>query len=187
MIKLAANAMKTKMDKYAGNLSDEVAIICQLVDPRFKADLLGDYIHPTEAKAKLRDFMRHYSSPNKQFQEKQESSWMAAVVARRKANATDTWVDEVDLYFAEPAIPIRSDPFEFWKSQSGKFPTIAKLSRDYLTIQATSVPSEQIFSRAGTLINSRRNRLGDDTVQMLMALQSWMRSDWVQSLGEAAL
>ncbi|GET57221.1 ribonuclease H-like domain-containing protein [Rhizophagus irregularis DAOM 181602=DAOM 197198] len=48
-----------------------------------------------------------------------------------------------------------------------------KIVRDYICITATSVPSEQAFSKSGELI-SKRNRLGDHSIEARMCLNSWI-------------
>ncbi|OAE30482.1 hypothetical protein AXG93_942s1260 [Marchantia polymorpha subsp. ruderalis] len=52
------------------------------------------------------------------------------------------------------------------------YPRIQLMARNYLAPTATSVPSECASLRAGTTINKRRARLGDDDVQAICELQS---------------
>jgi hypothetical protein len=47
---------------------------------------------------------------------------------------------------------IFADPLAWWKGNERKFPILAKLARMYLAIQATSAPSERIFSVASRII-----------------------------------
>jgi hypothetical protein len=46
---------------------------------------------------------------------------------------------------------------------------------DLLAIPATSVPSEQVFSKAGDLITKRRNRLSKKNIRILMLLEAWLK------------
>ena len=48
------------------------------------------------------------------------------------------------------------------------------MARDYLSIQATSVPSEQAFSIAKNTINPIRNRLDSEKVRAMLCLKSWI-------------
>jgi hypothetical protein len=48
------------------------------------------------------------------------------------------------------------------------------MARDYLTIQATSVPSEEAFSIAGNTISKTRNRLSSETARACLCLKSWI-------------
>ena len=68
-----------------------------------------------------------------------------------------------------------ADPFSWWKAHDKRFPALAKLARDLLPVQASSVASESTFSGAGTLIRDNRSSLGDDTIRANMRLRSWQR------------
>jgi hypothetical protein len=52
-----------------------------------------------------------------------------------------------------------------------RFPVWASLARDYLSIMASSVSSEQAFSSAGITISKRWNRLKGDIVEALQFLK----------------
>ena len=47
------------------------------------------------------------------------------------------------------------------------------MARDYLTIQATSVSSEQAFSVVGNTISKTWNRLSPETARACLCLKSW--------------
>ncbi|CAG8839952.1 40934_t:CDS:2, partial [Gigaspora margarita] len=40
------------------------------------------------------------------------------------------------------------DLLDWWKLNCTRFPNLSKMSKDYLAIQSTLVPSEQVFSKA---------------------------------------
>jgi hypothetical protein len=50
-----------------------------------------------------------------------------------------------------------------------------KIAFDTLYIPATSVPSEQIFSKTGDLITKKRNRLSSKNIRVSMCLNSWLK------------
>jgi len=52
---------------------------------------------------------------------------------------------------------------------------IAFMARDYMGITATSIFSECAFSMAGNVVSKRRARLGDDAVQAICDLQSFLK------------
>ncbi|CAG8780206.1 28544_t:CDS:1, partial [Racocetra persica] len=49
---------------------------------------------------------------------------------------------ELEEYLAVPQIPFGSDPFTWWKINKERFPVISRLARIYLSVSATSTPSE---------------------------------------------
>ena len=51
------------------------------------------------------------------------------------------------------------------------------MSRDYLSIQATSVACEQAFSVAGNTITKTRNRLDPETARSILCAKSWIEND----------
>ena len=65
-------------------------------------------------------------------------------------------------------------PLAWWKSYmyETQFPILAKLTRKYLCIPATSVPSERALtcSTAGLVVNSKRACLLPENVNMLVFL-----------------
>ncbi|KIK33711.1 hypothetical protein CY34DRAFT_32916, partial [Suillus luteus UH-Slu-Lm8-n1] len=52
-----------------------------------------------------------------------------------------------------------------------RYPVWASLARDYLSIMAASVSSEQAFSQGGITISKRRNRLKGDIVEALQCVK----------------
>lgn len=63
------------------------------------------------------------------------------------------------------------DPFDWWKVNESKFPSVAKLAQRYLCVPGTSVASERIFSTAGDIVNANRSRLAPENVDKLIFLQ----------------
>lgn len=56
--------------------------------------------------------------------------------------------DEVDRFFDATLIrDKRSDPILWWKSNETRFPALAKLARDILSIPATAIPSGALFTQ----------------------------------------
>lgn len=55
------------------------------------------------------------------------------------------------------------------------FPRVALMARDFLGVTSTSVPSECVFSNSGTVVSKRRARLGDDAIQAICELQSFLQ------------
>lgn len=58
-----------------------------------------------------------------------------------------------------------------------KYPTWRSLACDYLSIMATSVSSERVFSGAGITISKQRGQLGDDVVKATQFLKAAIKKD----------
>lgn len=79
---------------------------------------------------------------------------------------------EVSKYLMMPNIERKSDPLKWWrKTGHYMYPHIWTVARKYLAIPATSVPSERVFSSAGTIISKKRASLSDDVAADLIMLR----------------
>jgi hypothetical protein len=77
---------------------------------------------------------------------------------------------QFQCYLAEPQLRYDFDPFEWWKSHEKKYPLVAKVTKKFLSIPATSVSSERCFSTAGNVVTPKRNGLAPENVNMLVFL-----------------
>ena len=66
------------------------------------------------------------------------------------------------------------EPLSWWHTHSTEYPILSKMAQDYLSVQASSVACEQLFSLAGNVVNKKRNRLDKDTTRACLCLRSWM-------------
>ncbi len=77
--------------------------------------------------------------------------------------------DVLDRYFQSPQCQdISINPMDWWRQHEVRFPALAILARKYLSLPATSVASERMFSCAGNYVTDTRNRLTDDCVSDLV-------------------
>uniref|UniRef100_A0A3B1JXR9 HAT C-terminal dimerisation domain-containing protein n=1 Tax=Astyanax mexicanus TaxID=7994 RepID=A0A3B1JXR9_ASTMX len=82
---------------------------------------------------------------------------------------TDAFI-EMRRYSEEKPILRHGDPLLWWKTNEPTFPCLSKLAKKHLTVIATSVPAERIFSKAGQLVSERRSSLKVKNVNMLLFL-----------------
>jgi zinc finger BED domain-containing protein 1 (E3 SUMO-protein ligase ZBED1) len=69
-----------------------------------------------------------------------------------------------------------TDPLQWWYNHGRvSFPMLQGLAFKYLTIPATSVPSERLFSSAGDIISSKRASLGAELARELIFLNGNMK------------
>ena len=77
---------------------------------------------------------------------------------------------EVRLYLHEQPVSPRTDPLDWWKLNSARFPRVAQVARTILSIPATSTPAERVFSGSGNIVDKKRNRLKPSMVDALVFL-----------------
>lgn len=85
---------------------------------------------------------------------------------------------ELEHYFTQPTVSRQSDPIQFWKTHQMVYPNLAPIAVEYLSVVATSVPAERLFSRAGNILDPCRSRLSNNTFSQILFLNSLDRSDW---------
>ncbi len=79
---------------------------------------------------------------------------------------------EVLKYFKMSNLPRSSDPLAWWISIGKElYPNIYKVALRALIIPGSSVPSERVFSHAGSIISKKRSSLADDTAANLIFLK----------------
>ena len=67
-----------------------------------------------------------------------------------------------------PALPETTNVYQWWYINKHSFPVLSRMARKYLSIPATSVPSERLFSDAGNQVTSQRTRLAPEVVNQLL-------------------
>jgi len=58
---------------------------------------------------------------------------------------------EFDHYMKSAPLQFDKNPLEWWKKEQQRFLKIAEIAKKRLTIPATSVPCERVFSKAGQI------------------------------------
>lgn len=77
---------------------------------------------------------------------------------------------ELQSYCALPVIKRNDDPFQWWKHNSSRYPEMSRIAKVYLCCPASSVYSERLFSEAGNIYETKRNRLLPDRAEALVFL-----------------
>jgi len=79
--------------------------------------------------------------------------------------------EEITRYKLVQPIPMYENPLKWWKSSEPQFRCIAMYARKILSIPATSVPSERVFSTAGDIVTAQRSALKSSHVDKLIFLK----------------
>ncbi|XP_026471060.1 zinc finger BED domain-containing protein 1-like [Ctenocephalides felis] len=86
--------------------------------------------------------------------------------------------DEISHYLSTQVSPLSLNPLKQWEDLKVVFPKLYKLAREFLSIPATSVPSERLFSKAGRTITKTRNRLSPKRLDKLLFLSDCTEEEW---------
>jgi hypothetical protein len=99
-----------------------------------------------------------------------EKGILAKYKKRRLIPATSI-VEEYKRYFNEPLAVDGTDVLQFWKTNALNYPILSAMAKDYLTVQASSVPAERAFSSGTDLVTADRCRLSGKTIEMTQFLK----------------
>lgn len=85
---------------------------------------------------------------------------------------------ELQQYLHQPVISRCENPLKYWQILKPAFPSLYKLSNKFLSVVATSVPSERLFSRAGAIKVENRSRISGEHLNKLLFLSCLSREEW---------
>lgn len=107
---------------------------------------------------------------------------------KNNQNDFEDWEDDVvefnvrnstqELFAYQNEVFDKSDNvLEWWEKNSSRFPLMAELASKILAIPASSASSERSFSTAGRVIEKRRTNLKGSSVDSLMFLHDFYKSN----------
>ena len=64
----------------------------------------------------------------------------------------------------------------WWKTNTGKYPILARIARDIFAIPILTVASKSVFSMGGRVLDSFRSSLTPVMVEALICTQNWIRN-----------
>ncbi|CAH1104318.1 unnamed protein product [Psylliodes chrysocephalus] len=76
----------------------------------------------------------------------------------------------VRQYMEEETIDFKENPLTYWLETNNTI--LKELALKYLSVPATSVPSERLFSKSGQLLSTRRSRLKPKNVDMVLFINA---------------
>lgn len=88
-----------------------------------------------------------------------------------------TEVEELERFLNEGrCLKLHDDVFEWWHKNKFVFPCLHKLAMQHLIVPATSADSERVFSTTGNVLSARRSRLTGIHANMIIFLNSYLKS-----------
>ena len=82
---------------------------------------------------------------------------------------------QLQEYLDEQVISQSANIYTWWAQNCGRFKDVGRLAKKYLSIPASSVASERIFSSAGIVIGNRRSCLDPNQLERLVFLNQNLR------------
>jgi len=77
---------------------------------------------------------------------------------------------EVNTYVHLEVTDHEENPLVFWKKQEHNYPNLSLLAKCYLSISASSVPVEAMFSTCGLILNSKRSSMSPYRANMISVI-----------------
>ena len=181
------------LNKYDDNDVDELLNVCTYLDPRFKGVYIENEVDLALVKDRLAregtemiEDQEGVSEPTSSSQsssavsdpsikKRKLSSWLKETVELQSSSSTPQTPDqkikkEIEDYLKLPMLDAEMDPLQWWKVHMVVLPTMAKLAQKYLSVCASSSPSERIFSCSGNIVSKKRTLLKPEKVNMLVFL-----------------
>ena len=84
--------------------------------------------------------------------------------------SVDSVTETVRAYLSDHMPSRESSPLQWWKMNSSQYNLLVTLVKRYLSVPATSTPSERIFSCAGLIANHLGSSLNPEHLNMLVFL-----------------
>jgi hypothetical protein len=185
---IIADSVRHKLQNY-WNLVEKNTRICSILDPHSKLRLFFNNVEISGANNDIEELIAEHISNvssntiNNNHESISHHLYFYNLFTSNDDNSNTNYqnnTNEYNNYLNLPLISdnIKIDTLTWWKAHQEEFPTLAKIAKDYLSIQATSVPSEQLFSLAGHTIRKTRTRLHPETTRACLCLKNWIGNDF---------
>nr|XP_048334639.1 zinc finger BED domain-containing protein DAYSLEEPER-like isoform X2 [Ziziphus jujuba var. spinosa] len=88
----------------------------------------------------------------------------------------NTQKSQLELYLEEPrmATEIELNVLDYWKANQFRYPEVASMARDLLSIPISTVASESAFSIGGRVLDQFRSSLKPSTVEAIVCTRDWL-------------
>ncbi|KAK8307874.1 hypothetical protein V6Z12_D02G015700 [Gossypium hirsutum] len=189
--------MKRKFDNY-WSLCNVAFTIAAALDPRLKFRFSCNETYDPESMMKLKRFRKvlmdvyfEYANEAKNLSASSSVmddsnsltaettkdcivSYFSKFASASNVNEVASQKSELDCYLEETLLPSDADILGWWRVNSQRFPTLAKMARDFLAIPV-SVSSPCSNIRAMT-INPAYSSLDPESMEALVCSQNWLES-----------
>lgn len=190
---LLKNAILNECQKRFGKIENVYLLaVSTLLDPKFKKMHFKDRLACAKSIQHIKSLMEKefntkekspmVSEPSISSDKKMYSIWSLHYTMMQRSqniiNSDDTLQDEVSLYLKTSVCEFSKNPLQIWEQLASTCPLLSKLARKFLSLVASSVPSERLFSKAGQTLTQQRNRLKGKKLSKLLFVQSLDKKSW---------
>ncbi|WCJ26810.1 Zinc finger BED domain-containing protein DAYSLEEPER [Euphorbia peplus] len=196
-LKSLANKMKLKLENYFGGYEkmNKLVYISSILDPRSKLEVLefafGQIFGEEKGTVLIKDVkeallelfneykksMRQPKVADKSNSASNEDVYKNFFMVSYKKQKLGSDKSELESYLDEPKQD-DTDDFDilhWWKSNSGRFPILARMARDILAIPKSTVRPDLTFNTKGCVLSENRGDMDFEILQASVCLQDWLR------------
>lgn len=169
----SVEGMTATFNKYLELMvTNKAAVIATVLDPRFNSRF---FVGRTPNQSQVESWVKgEYDKIKVDVMEaSQESPPKKSLKSRIFTHPVVT--DELQEYFKCQRAGEDSEPIKWWQSRKTSGGRLHILALRYLSIPASSVPSEQMFSKAGTVVTKKRNRLNSKKIEQILCTESFWK------------
>lgn len=99
-----------------------------------------------------------------------EENLKIEILSRKTTSIQHQIETELKMYQEMPPLLMSDDPAAWWWNNRTTYPSLSEVAFSYLCVQASSTPSERVFSTAGDTICAERSRILPEKADMLIFL-----------------
>jgi hypothetical protein len=157
----------------------ELCLKGSFLDPRFKSlDFVSQRMRDkviNQLQTEYEDLKENLipSSPLRSNENQSNLTAMGSFWKKKNERNVTPIKNEVQHYLNLLELPAleEHDSFAWWATNKVQYPVLHKMAMKYLSIPATSVPSERLFSDANNLVTPQRTRLDSSIINKMMFLK----------------
>lgn len=188
--------ISTLKKKYIEDYEANILLLkCTYIDPRFKLDFIDEECNPTKidvediVKKEILEYFDHMETAEKRENPSKKPKTLGGLSAIFNKNKSknvhnftpeDICNNEIYHYRTLPRISFEEDPLVWWQQHESALQKLSLFAGKYLCLQATSVPSERVFSKGGNIVNDLRSSLTSEHAEQLIFLS--MNKEYVPKI-----
>ncbi|XP_032084380.1 zinc finger BED domain-containing protein 1-like isoform X1 [Thamnophis elegans] len=190
-------------------LLESPAVIASFLDPRFKEmrflspglrselhkkvkAMLSQFFNPqtpptnpfwvpnADYKAEGSESAGQLSAPKDRGSSGQPQSMYDILLGKDPTESMPEIHQQLENYIVEPLCKRSTNPLDWWKSNEHRFPSVARLARQYLAIPVTVVPPDQAFAVGESALEHRRGVLAPENLDQILFLHQ--NFDFLESM-----